>query len=84
MPMLAILYSPAKTKEFEKTFSQDMTTLSEYLQTWRQELSHIKTVTAAFQIYNREVKRDLKFHNTSKILSFVQSNWTEHLRTVLI
>ena len=37
-----------------------MTTLSEYLQTWRLKLSHTKTVTAAFHLHSREAKRELK------------------------
>ena len=54
----------------EKTLSEDMTTLSAYLQTWRQKLSHAKTVTAAFYLHNREVKRELKAKNNGKILPF--------------
>ena len=39
---LAILYTSGEWKELERTLSQDMTTLSEYLQTWRLKLSHTK------------------------------------------
>ena len=45
---LAILYSSGDWKVLERTLSEDMTTLSAYLQTWRLKLSHAKTVTAAF------------------------------------
>ena len=47
-----------------------MTTLSAYLQTWRLKLSHVKTVTAAFHLHNREAKRELKVKNNGKILPF--------------
>ena len=54
----------------EKTLSEDMTTLSAYLQTWQLKLSHAKTVTAAFHLYNQEAKRELKVKNNGKILPF--------------
>ena len=54
----------------ERTLSKDMTTLSAYLQTWRQKLSHAKTVTAAFHLHNREAKHELKVKNNGKILPF--------------
>ena len=34
------------------------------------EASHDKTVTAAFYLYNREAKRELKVYNKKKILPF--------------
>ena len=54
-----------------------MTTLSEYLQTWRLNLSHTKTVTAAFHLNNREVKRDLKVYhcNSLTVLSSLYLSW---------
>ena len=39
---LAILYSSGDWKVLERTWSEDMTTLSAYLQTWRLKLSHAK------------------------------------------
>ena len=51
---LALLHSSGNWKDLEKTLSQDMSTLSAYLQTWRLKLSHNKTVTAAFHLNNRE------------------------------
>ena len=42
--------------------SQDMSTLSVYLQTQRLKLSHTKTVTAAFHLNNREAKHELKVY----------------------
>ena len=48
----AILYSSRDWKVSKRTLSEDMTTLSEYLQTWQLKLSHAKTVTAAFHLHN--------------------------------
>ena len=46
-------FTPVENKkELERTPSQDMTTLSAYLQTWRLKLSHAKTVTATFHLHN--------------------------------
>ena len=47
-----------------------MSTLSAYLQTWRLKLSHIKTVTAAFHLNNREAKRELKVYSNGRLLPF--------------
>ena len=57
---LALLHSSGNWKDLEGTLSQDMSTFSAYLQTWRLKLSHTKTVTAAFHLNNREAKRELK------------------------
>ena len=51
---LALLHASRDWKAVEDTLSQDMTTLSAYLQTWRLKLSNTKTVTAAFHLNNRE------------------------------
>ena len=67
---LAILYSSKDWKVLERTLSEDMTTLSAYLQTCRRKLSHAKTVTAAFELQNREAERELKVNNNGKILPF--------------
>ena len=48
----AILYSSGDWKVSKRTLSEDMTTLSAYLQTWQLKLSHAKTVTAAFHLHN--------------------------------
>ena len=45
-----------------------MTTISTYLQTWRLQLSHTKTVTSAFHPNNREAK--LNVYNNGKRLPF--------------
>ena len=54
----------------ERTLSEDMTTLSSYLQTWRLKLSHAKMVTAAIHLHNREANLELKVKNNGKILPF--------------
>ena len=66
---LALLHSSGNWKDLEGTLSQDMSTLSAYLQTWRLKLSHTKTV-AAFHLNNREAKRELKVYNNSRLLPF--------------
>ena len=50
---LALLHSSGNWKDLEGTLSQDMSTLSAYLQTWRLKLSHTKTVRAAFYLNNQ-------------------------------
>ena len=69
---LAILYSSGNLKVLERTLSEDITTLSAYLQTWRLKLTHSKTVSAAFHFHNREVKRELKVKNNRKSYHFSQ------------
>ena len=67
---LALLHSSGNWKDLEGTQSQDMSTLSAYLQTWRLKLSHTETVTAAFYLNNREAKRELKVYNNGRLLPF--------------
>ena len=67
---LALLHSSGNWKDLEGTLSQDISTLSLYLQTWRLKLSHMKTVTAAFHLNNREAKRELKVYNNDRLLPF--------------
>ena len=67
---LALLHFSGNWKDLEETLSQDMFTLSAYLQTWRLKLSHTKTVTAAFHLNNRETKRELKVYNNDRFLPF--------------
>ena len=67
---LALLHSSGNWKDLEGTLSQDMSTLSAYLQTWRLKLSHTKTVTAVFHLNTREAKRELKVYNNGRLLPF--------------
>ena len=65
---LALLYASQDWKAVEDTLSQDMTTLSDYLQTWRLKFSNTKTVTAVFHLNNRETKRELNAYNNGNLL----------------
>ena len=67
---LALMHTSKDWKTLEGTLSQDMTTLSAYLQTWRLKLSHTKTVTTAFLLNNRKAKRELKIFNNGKLLPY--------------
>ena len=67
---LALLHSSGNWKDLEETLSQDMFTLSAYLQTWRLKLNHTKTVTAAFHLNSRETKREIKVYNNGRLLPF--------------
>ena len=71
---LALLHSSGNWKDLEGTLSQDMSTLSAYLQTWRLKLSHTKTVTAAFHLNNREAKRELKVYNNGRLFRSVDGS----------
>ena len=67
---LALLHSSGNWKDLEDTLSQDMSTHSAYLQTWKLKFSHTKTVTAAFHLNNQEAKRELKVYNNDRLLPF--------------
>ena len=65
---LALLYASRDRKAVEDTLSQDVTTLSAYLQTWRLKLSNTKTVTAVFHLNNREAICELNVYNNGNLL----------------
>ena len=67
---LSLLHSSGNWKDLEGTLSQDMSTLSASLQTWRLKFSHTKMVMAAFHLNNREAKRELKVYNNDILLPF--------------
>ena len=67
---LALLHFSGNWKDLEGTLSQDMSTLSAYLQTWRLKLSHTKMVVAGFHLNNREAKCELKAYNNDRLLPF--------------
>ena len=67
---LALLHSSGNWKDMEGTLSQDICTLSAYVQTWRLKLNHTKTVTAAFHLNNREAKRERRVYNSDRLLTF--------------
>ena len=64
---LALLHSSGNWKNLEGTLSQDMSTLSSYLQTWRLNLSHTERVTVAFYLNNQEPKHELKVDNNDRL-----------------
>ena len=68
---LALLYSSGNWKDLEGTSTQDMSTLSAYLQTWRLKLILTKTVTATFHLNNQKAKRDLKVYNNDNVAAHV-------------
>ena len=72
---LALLHSSGNWKDLEGTLSQDMSTLSAYLQTWRLKLSHTKMATAAFYLNNREAKRELKVYNSVRQIVVRDPKW---------
>ena len=72
---LALLHSSGNWKDLEGTLSQDMSTLSAYLQTWRLKLSHTKTVTTAFHLNNREAKGELKVYNSVRQIVGRDPKW---------
>ena len=67
---LALLYFFDDWNDLEGVLTQDMTTILTYLQTWRLQLSHTKTVTTAFHLSNRETKCELNIYNNGKRLPF--------------
>ena len=67
---LALLHSSRNWKDLEGTLSQDMSTLSAYLQTWMLKLSHTKTVTGNFHLNNWDAKHELKVYNNGRLLPF--------------
>ena len=54
----------------KRALSEDMNTVSAYLQTLRLQLNYAKTMTAAFYLHNREAKSELKVNNNDKVLAF--------------
>ena len=65
---LALVYASRDWKAVEDTLSQDMTTLSVCLQTWKLKLSNTKTVMTAFYLNNREAKSELNVYNNGNLL----------------
>ena len=65
-----LLHSSGNWKDLEETLSQDMTTLSAYLQTWGLKLSHTKMAMTAFHLNSQEAKCELKVYNNNRLLLF--------------
>ena len=71
---LSLFYFTGDWKELEGVLSHDMTTISSYLQTWRLQLSHTKTVTRAFHLNNREAKREHKHKQQWQTFAILSSS----------
>ena len=67
---LSLLHSSENWKDLEETLCQNMNTLLGYLQTWRLQFSHTKTMTAAFHLNKREAKHVLKLYKSNRLLPF--------------
>ena len=67
---LAIMHADGDWQAVKGVPSEDMATLSEYLQTWKLKLSTTKTVSAIFHLNNKEAKRELKVNSNKEIPSF--------------
>jgi len=55
----AIMHANGDRQAVKGVLTKDMATVGEYLQTWKLKLSTTKTVSAAFQLNNKEAKREL-------------------------
>jgi len=67
---LAIMHADGDWQVVEGALSKHMTTLGEYLQTWKLKLSTTKTVSAVFHLNNKEAKREVKVNFNTKTLPF--------------
>jgi len=67
---LAMMHAGGDWQAVEGAMSKDMATVGEYLQTWKLKLSTTKTVLAAFHLYNKEAKRELKVKYNNETLPF--------------
>jgi len=56
---LATIHVDGNWQAVEGVLSKDISTVGEYLQTWKLKLSTTQTVSAAFHLNNKEAKREL-------------------------
>ena len=66
----AILHSTEDWETLEGTLTQDVKTLSSYLQKWKLKLSVNKAVTAAFHLHDREARREPTINVDGRALPF--------------
>ena len=66
---IALLKVHRDWNTIEEKLSQDMSILSTWLKQWRLKLSEAKTVSATFQLNNREVKRELNVNISGRRLT---------------
>ena len=75
MHMIYILFHSSENwKGLDWTLSQNTTTLSAYLWTWRLKLNHTKTVTAIFHLSNGEAKLELNVYYSNRFLPFLSNS----------
>jgi len=67
---LAIMHADGDWQAVEGVLNKEMTTVGEYLQTWKLKLSTTKTVSAVFHLNNKEAKRELKVKYKNENLPF--------------
>jgi len=67
---LAMMHADGDWQAVEVVLTKDMATLGVYPQTWKLKLSTTKTVSAAFHLYNKEAKRELKVKYNNETLPF--------------
>jgi len=67
---LAIMHADGDWHAVEGALSKHISTLGEYLQTWKLKLSTTKMVSVIFHHNNKEAKRELKDNFNNKTLPF--------------
>ena len=67
---LAIKHADGDWQSVEGVLSKDMATAGEYLQTWQLKFNTTNTVSAAFNLNNKEAKRELKLNLNNETLPF--------------
>ena len=65
---LAIMHPDGEWQAVEGVLTKNMATVGEYLQTWKLKFSTTKTVSAAFDLDNKEGKRELKVKYNNETL----------------
>jgi len=64
------MYADGDWQAVEGVLGKDMTTIGEYLKTWKLKISTTKTVSAVFHLNNKEAKHELKFNFDNETLPF--------------
>ena len=67
---LAIVHANGDWQAVEVVLTKNVTTIGEYLQTWKLKLSTTETVSAAFHLNHKEAKRELKVKCNNEALPF--------------
>ena len=67
---LTIMHADGDSQTVEAVLTKDMTTICEYLQTWKLKLITTKTMSAAFHLNNKEAKRELNVNYSNETLPF--------------